>query len=245
MRYKIMMAILMACAGLVNAAVVAPHQSYDTGTWIGSINTLTQTGKIDPGVPEVKYWEYEGVAMDNYYDTVIPYAAGSSGWFTQKYTAAQSFSRMTLRYSYGVIQSGGAGSYVDISTDNTNWTRVWTIPGGWPVYFPTTLQTFTFAPTTTLYVRHGAGGGGPSTTVYTVIWRIFPAWDPEGAKGGVMLYESANPTTCDEALVKGYSITGDFNNDCRVNFADFANIAAKWLYCNVPGGVGCATPWLQ
>ena len=240
----------MVFVGITGAAVETPNDSYDTGTWTGSINTWTHTGEDEVPPPvNAKYWEYEGVTMPKYYDTTIPYAAGSWGWFTQKYTADQPFSKMTLRYSYGVIKSSGeaAGTYVDISTDNINWTRALTIPGGWPAYLPTDLQTFKFDPTTVLYVRHGAGGDGtdPLTTVYEVVWRIFPSWDPEGAKGGVTLYESQDPATCAEALAEGYSIVGDFNDDCRIDLVDFSAMATNWLYCNVPGEAGCDTPWLD
>ena len=59
----------------------------------------------------------------------------------------------------------------------------------------------------------------------------------------VQVSEGPPPQNCEEALGAGYSVTGDFNNDCYVNFADFAFIAGKWLNCIDPTDENCEHPW--
>ncbi len=54
---------------------------------------------------------------------------------------------------------------------------------------------------------------------------------------------TTDPTTCQEALDAGYSLTYDFNSDCIVNMADFAIFAADWLRCIDPADESCEKPW--
>jgi hypothetical protein len=37
----------------------------------------------------------------------------------------------------------------------------------------------------------------------------------------------------------GTIMNWDLNQDCRINFKDFAELASDWLKCTVPGGLGC------
>ncbi len=48
---------------------------------------------------------------------------------------------------------------------------------------------------------------------------------------------------CQDVLDEGFSLTYDFNSDCRVNLEDFAQFAAEWLRCIVPTEEGCEKPW--
>ena len=48
---------------------------------------------------------------------------------------------------------------------------------------------------------------------------------------------------CADAITAGHRLAADFNGDCRVNLVDLALLAAGWLDCIEPGGVGCQTPW--
>ena len=57
------------------------------------------------------------------------------------------------------------------------------------------------------------------------------------------LYSSAVmaevPIDCDAAIAAGYLLEGDINEDCYVNFIDFAMFAEQWLDCidpNLPCG---------
>jgi hypothetical protein len=79
-------------------------------------------------------------------------------------------------------------AYIDISTDNSTWTRVWSMaPVGWTTYFPTTWQSFSFAPTNTLYVKNGV------TFAYAAMWQSIPAWSADSS--GVILHEVPEPAT--------------------------------------------------
>ncbi len=49
--------------------------------------------------------------------------------------------------------------------------------------------------------------------------------------------------SCQDVLDEGFSLTYDFNSDCRVNLEDFAQFAAEWLRCIVPTEEGCEKPW--
>ena len=42
------------------------------------------------------------------------------------------------------------------------------------------------------------------------------------------------PETCQEVKDSGYTLSGDVNGDCHVDFKDFTAIAANWLKCNDP-----------
>lgn len=51
------------------------------------------------------------------------------------------------------------------------------------------------------------------------------------------------PKTCAEMGERGATIAADFNKDCKVNFADFAELALNWMKCNKPVTTGCAANW--
>jgi hypothetical protein len=183
--------ILAVCAGMSQGATFVGN-SYDTGTWSGSVLTDTTTGNT----AAAKYFEYNNVNIsDSGYDVFVPYGAWvSDAWFTQKYTANQQFNKMDLHYSFGFVKSDPVRPnydvYVDISTDNINWTRVWDMAGGWPAYFPShengnVYLTFNFGATDTLYVRHG------TNAAYEAVWRIMPTWDDSNVK----LYAVPEPAT--------------------------------------------------
>ena len=53
------------------------------------------------------------------------------------------------------------------------------------------------------------------------------------------------PDDCAEVLDLGYSITGDINNDCRVNLADLSLMTLDWLKCIVPNDPTCLEPWTE
>lgn len=57
------------------------------------------------------------------------------------------------------------------------------------------------------------------------------------------LYDLAPPADCEAAIVKGYRSEGDFNNNCRVDMADFAEFASMWLDCIDPDDGNCSRPW--
>jgi len=43
---------------------------------------------------------------------------------------------------------------------------------------------------------------------------------------------------CGESFTQDYPI-GDFSQDCKVDFVDFASMAESWLKCTIPGTAGC------
>jgi hypothetical protein len=225
-------AILVGFAGL-SSAVTFVGNYYNVGSWTGSLNTYTMTGASVDG----KYWEYENITVGTYNNSVSNHARNAA-WFTQKYVSVTPFSMLQQKFTDGYIQDDLAGSmaYIDISTDNATWTRVWSlVPTTWTTYFPTTWKTILFSPTTTLYVRYGV------TFAYDVMWQAIPSWSADSA--GVILYDG--PQNCEQAKTIGYFQPGDVNKDCAVDFRDFAAMASRWLYCTVPGEAGCATPWLH
>ena len=48
------------------------------------------------------------------------------------------------------------------------------------------------------------------------------------------------PQTCQEVWDKGYGLPADLNKDCRVNLADIAALAGKWMDCVDPENVACS-----
>jgi len=54
---------------------------------------------------------------------------------------------------------------------------------------------------------------------------------------------TSTPVNCADAIGKGYSLSYDLDNDCRINLSDFALIAAKWFECIDPVNSKCSTPW--
>jgi hypothetical protein len=173
--------LILASAAIAQATFVG--DSYVLGTWSGVVNTYTSTGST----ADSKYWEYQDVSIGSYNNTT---SGRVPAWFTQKYTSATLFNKMDQKYTDGYLQDdlAGAAAYIDISTDNATWTRVWSLtPSTWTNYFPTTWQTFTFAATNTLYVRHGV------TMAYSASWQMIPAWSADSA--GVKLYAAPEPVT--------------------------------------------------
>jgi len=43
-----------------------------------------------------------------------------------------------------------------------------------------------------------------------------------------------SPENCQEVIDGGMGLSADINQDCRVNIADFAELASQWLLCNDP-----------
>ena len=193
MKRMVLCAMVIAVFAMMSqAAVVAPNQTY---TMTGLGNTETSTG------PNGKYWEYDGVTMPNAYDTVVPAVTTVGGWYTQKYISDVAFTGAEVKYSYGfahvytdpvTVFLPSTAAYIDISTDNTNWTRVWSLDAaGWLTYFPSVengnvMIPISFAATNTLYIKHGMAPSAGSA-VYDGTWRMYPSWDPADKKGGVVL----------------------------------------------------------
>ena len=51
------------------------------------------------------------------------------------------------------------------------------------------------------------------------------------------------PADCTEAILLGYSIVGDINEDCVVDLLDFCEMAQIWLGCVNPQDMFCDRPW--
>ncbi len=47
------------------------------------------------------------------------------------------------------------------------------------------------------------------------------------------------PISCAEVFAKGFGSPLDINKDCYVNLQDYAELAAKWLFCNDPNNEDC------
>ena len=58
-------------------------------------------------------------------------------------------------------------------------------------------------------------------------------------------FDSEPPVTCEEMLAAVGAITGDVNEDCYVDMADFKIMADTWLDCIIPGVGGCDSPWTE
>ncbi len=56
-------------------------------------------------------------------------------------------------------------------------------------------------------------------------------------------YAAWEPRNCQEYLNKWYAVTADLNQDCKVDFADFAEFALDWMLCNEPNTPGCTPNW--
>jgi len=52
-------------------------------------------------------------------------------------------------------------------------------------------------------------------------------------------------STCNDAIMNGYGYRADLNADCKVDLEDLTIFAVEWLKCNIPGEIGCETPWLN
>ena len=51
------------------------------------------------------------------------------------------------------------------------------------------------------------------------------------------------PENCLEVQDMNYGLSADLDNDCRVDFRDFALIAEKWSQCNEPDKPECLENW--
>ena len=47
------------------------------------------------------------------------------------------------------------------------------------------------------------------------------------------------PSTCEEVIYYGWSISSDIYQDCHVNFSDYSEFANEWLKCNDPNDPNC------
>ena len=60
----------------------------------------------------------------------------------------------------------------------------------------------------------------------------------------ILAIGGAAPTTCSEVLALGYSLQRDLNDDCVVNFLDYAEFLKSWGDCINPTDGNCAPfPW--
>ena len=58
-----------------------------------------------------------------------------------------------------------------------------------------------------------------------------------------MGFVEIRPATCLATIEAGYGLKEDLNEDCQIDLADFAQLAAKWLMCNTPGEPDCLQNW--
>jgi len=83
---------------------------------------------------------------------------------------------------------------------------------------------------------------------------LYLTTDPHSSDFTLPLTLGTTPVDCSDAISKGYSLDYDLNNDCRVNFKDFAMIdfedledlalfAAAWLDCFDPADPACTKQW--
>ena len=56
-------------------------------------------------------------------------------------------------------------------------------------------------------------------------------------------YVAWQPQSCEDLVERGYASPMDFNEDCKVNFADFAEFAINWMMCNDPEDLNCTPNW--
>ncbi|OQA00588.1 MAG: hypothetical protein BWY69_01662 [Planctomycetes bacterium ADurb.Bin401] len=56
-------------------------------------------------------------------------------------------------------------------------------------------------------------------------------------------YLAWQPQTCEDLISRGYASAADFNEDCKINFADFAEFAVNWMLCNDPEDENCLPNW--
>ncbi len=69
-------------------------------------------------------------------------------------------------------------------------------------------------------------------------------------KGGqvvlsIAYQQTAAAQTGEDVYKCGWSLPGDLNGDCIVNFLDFVDIAKNWWQCNEPSDESCEKPWLK
>ena len=50
-------------------------------------------------------------------------------------------------------------------------------------------------------------------------------------------------TNCTQVWANGFGLDADFNEDCRVDFLDFAEFCQYWLVCNDPKDGSCISNW--
>jgi hypothetical protein len=56
-------------------------------------------------------------------------------------------------------------------------------------------------------------------------------------------YSAWQPHNCAELMNKEPALAGDIDNDCHVDFGDFAELALDWRRCNEPNKPGCSPNW--
>jgi hypothetical protein len=63
--------------------------------------------------------------------------------------------------------------------------------------------------------------------------------------GGTILQATYAPTfeTCEEVISAGFARNGDFDEDCNVDFTDFAEMATNWLLSNNPDSTEFTPNW--
>lgn len=84
----------------------------------------------------------------------------------------------------------------------------------------------------------------PSTKVRYVKLIVNTTYSSSVMNLSEIKFSSGAPDTCEEVLNLGFEIVYDYNDDCKVDFADFAVFAGSWLDCLEPGVAGCDEPWL-
>ncbi|MFH1615101.1 MAG: SUMF1/EgtB/PvdO family nonheme iron enzyme [Planctomycetota bacterium] len=69
--------------------------------------------------------------------------------------------------------------------------------------------------------------------------------DPEFTNSwiGFRLAAPAPPENCTEVQAYGYRLASDLDENCYINFGDFAIFAEEWLQCNDPTDANCLVNW--
>ena len=55
----------------------------------------------------------------------------------------------------------------------------------------------------------------------------------------IVVGDMAVYSSCEEVLYFDQGISGDLNQDCRIDFGDRAILAIQWLRCNDPANTDC------
>lgn len=110
---------------------------------------------------------------------------------------------------------------IDVSNDNSTWTRILT--GGVSSGTTTDLEEFDFPDTSARYLRIIANGNSTSD------WNSYYEVEIYGV------------LTCADVLASGLKLDADLSGpagtpDCRVNLYDLAVLATHWMQSDIPNG---------
>jgi len=141
--------------------------------------------------------------------------------------------------------------------------------GGWLrlMEFDTSLKTIHVRTYSVILNKYSDDPSLTDGSSYARLWAPFNYASPPFGNGNLYLPTDSpssdftlplilgtTPVDCNDAINKGYDLSYDLNDDCRVNFRDFAMIdfedfeelaqfVAVWLDCIDPADTTCAKPW--